>query len=140
VNARALITVAIALVVLSPVARRRGWDDFPISSYPMFSRGDLGGAQSLAHVLIVHADGRRTPAPPSIVGSPEPMVVLSIVAQAVRNGTARELCTAVAARVRDADAVSVEVVVSAFDAMKYFRDGKRAPESRQVHASCRIPR
>lgn len=136
---RAATTLAIALVVLSPLARPKGWDDFPISSYPMFSRADVAGVHGLAHVLVVHASGARTPATPSEVGSPEPMVAMITVLRAVQQGTAGELCALVAANVRAPDAVAVEVVVSEFDAAKYFRE-TREPEARQVHASCPVKR
>lgn len=136
--ARPALTIGIALVVLSPLAR--GKDDFPLSSYPMFSRGDIAGLQSLAHALVVHADGRRTPAKPSQVGTPEPMVANAIVAHAINRGSAAELCAMVAANVSEADAVSVEIVLSQYDAKRYFLEGKHEPASRVVHASCPVTR
>lgn len=137
---RAATTLAIALLVLSPLGRSSTWDDFPISSYPMFSRGDMGGVHGLAHAIVVHADGRRTPATPTEVGSPEPMVANQIIVRAVLETRTPELCRLIASHVHDADAVAVELVVSAYDARKYFVEGKREPEARDVHATCPVTR
>lgn len=137
---RSLVTVGIGLVVMSPVLRPRLWDDFPISSYPMFSRGDVGGAQELAQALVVYADGRRAPATPSQVGSVEPMVAMMTIWQSVRLGKGSELCALVASRVTDPNAEAVEIVVSAFDAKTYFQENRRAPQSRIVHAHCEVKR
>ncbi|MFO0735701.1 MAG: hypothetical protein U0270_07470 [Labilithrix sp.] len=137
---RPLITLGIALVVLSPLARPSRWDDFPISSYPMFSRSDIAGNHLLAHALVVHADGRRTPATPAQVGTPEPMVANAIVLHAIERGTAAELCPVVAANVGEADAVAIEVVMSEYDARRYFVEGKREPDARVVHATCPVKR
>ena len=137
---RSLVTVGIALVVMSPVLRPSTWDDFPISSYPMFSRGDIAGPQELAQALVVFADGHRTPATPSQVGSVEPMVAMTTIWQAVRLGKTSELCTLIASHVTDPNAVAVEVVVSAFDPKTYFQSNDRAPQSRTVHARCEAKR
>lgn len=52
----------VAGVVLSSLTRPRGWDSFPVSSFPMFSRDDLGTVGSPAHVLLVLPDGTERPA------------------------------------------------------------------------------
>ena len=138
-----LVTLALAAAILSPLARARGWDSFPISSYPMFSRGDLGTVNELAHVVLVGADGARRPAKPALVGSPEPMIAMSIARTHVDRGAGRELCAAVAERAREhTDAVAVEVVTSVFDTRRYFSDapGARAPLERTVVARCEVPR
>jgi hypothetical protein len=137
---RAGLTLAISLIVLSPLARRKGWDDFPLSSYPMFSRSDVGGLQALAHVLVVHADGRRTPARPIEIGTPEPMVANAVAVHAITDGRSEELCAEIAKNVRDGDAVRVEVVVSEYDVKKYFVEGPREPRARVVYASCAVKR
>ncbi|MBX3207076.1 MAG: hypothetical protein KF764_18665 [Labilithrix sp.] len=141
----ATVTLVLGALVLSPLARARGWDSFPLSSYPMFARGNLGSVNELAHALLVLADGTRVPASPSLVGTPEPMVATAIVRGHVTRGTAADLCASVAARARDAravDAVAVEIATSAFDARRYFSGapGARAPLERTVHARCEIAR
>ncbi|MBX3231595.1 MAG: hypothetical protein KIT84_23795 [Labilithrix sp.] len=134
---RAAITIGIAALLSSPLARPVGWDDFPISSYPMFSR-DIGRTATLAHALVVQADGGRAPAAPSLVGTPEPMVAGMIVMRAIDGGTARALCAGIAARATEG--VAIEIVTSEFDSTRYFQDDERAPLARTVHARCDVPR
>lgn len=139
-----VVTLVLGVLILSPLARERGWDSFPISSYPMFARGDLGTVNELAHVLLVGPDGGRTPAAPSLVGTPEPMIAMTIVRTHVERGSAAELCAGIASRARDArtGAVAIEVVTSSFEARRYFsgRPDARAPLERVVHAQCEVAR
>lgn len=139
------VTLALAVLVVSPLALPRGWDSFPISSYPMFSRGDLGTVVTVSHVLLVGAEGSggragpRRPAPPSMVGTPEVMVAKGIVEAAIASGRAATLCGRVAARARaeDTEVRRVEVVTSTFDTRRYFAESTE-PSARVVHASCRV--
>jgi hypothetical protein len=132
-NARWGITAALSLAIVSPVLRERGWDSFPISSFPMFSRGDLGTRVRMAYVVLVDPDGTRRPAPPSVVGSPEPMVAKNIVENAIARDEAPGLCQRIAGRVPSG--VEVEIVISVFDTTRYFTD--RAPLERTVSARCK---
>lgn len=131
------ITAALALAIVSPVARDRTWDSFPFSSFPMFSRGDLGTHVWMGHVVLVTRDGQRRPAPPSLVGSPEPMVAKNIVENAIHRGEAPGLCRDIAGRA-PADAVSVEIVTSVFDTTRYFTDP--TPLERHIVHSCNVSR
>jgi hypothetical protein len=136
VSWRALVTLAILGLVLSPLARSPTWDSFPVSSYPMFSRGDLGSVATLAHVVLVGENGERRPAPPSAIGTPEPMIAGAIIVTHVERGTSAELCAVVAARIRGT-ATAVEVVRSTFDTERYFRVD-RTPVAREVLARCEV--
>jgi hypothetical protein len=136
-KARWGITAAIALAIVSPLARARTWDSFPISSYPMFSRGDLGTQLAMGHVVLVDREGKSRAAPPSLVGTPEPMVVKTVIDRAIVEGRAPELCARIAERA-PADVVRVEVVASIYDTRRYFSDP--TPLSREVHASCAVSR
>lgn len=150
----------LALAVLYPLTRPRGWDDYPISSYPMFSRGDIGRVVPLGHAVIVgqgRGDGSggagagaegeaRRPVPLALIGTPEPMVAKSIVEKAIARGAASDLCKTLAARVGAEEAsrgsqapLAVEIVTSTFDTRAYFAEG-RAPVRREVHARCEVPR
>lgn len=157
VRMRAWVTVAaLSLAVLYPLSRPRGWDDFPISSYPMFSRGDIGHVVPLGHAVLVEAGeageagaSRRTqPVPLALLGTPEPMVAKSIVENAIAKGTAADLCRALAARIAAEDVAralppaprAVEIVTSTFDTRAYFAEGGRRPMRREVHARCEIGR
>jgi hypothetical protein len=138
--ARAVTTVVLSAAIVSPVAREPRWDSFPISSFPMFSRGNLGSVVALGHAVLVTEDGARRPAVPTLVGTPEPMVAKNLVEGAIARGAAFELCARIAARaVGEApDARSVEIVTSVFDTRRYFEDPR--PVSREVHASCEVHR
>jgi hypothetical protein len=134
---RWLLTAALGAAIASPLARDAKWDDFPISSFPMFSRGDLGTRLSLGHVVLVGRDGVRRPAPPSLVGSPEPMVAKNLVESAIAEDRARTLCGSIAVRA-PRDVATVEVVSSVFDTTRYFADP--TPIERHVIASCDVSR
>ena len=136
-NARWAISGLLAAAILSPLVRERAWDSFPISSYPMFSRGDLGTQVALGHALLVDREGKRRPAPPALVGTPEPMVAKNVVERAIGDGRAADLCARIAARSPE-DVVSVEIVTSVFDTQRYFSDP--TPIRRKVHASCNVSR
>ncbi len=136
------VTLALVALVLSPLLFPVGWDDFPISSYPMFSRADLGDETSLSHAVLVSENGETRPAPPSVVGSPEVMVAKGLVERAIARGDADALCARIAERARrkgDA-ATAVEIVTSTFLLRRYFasREGRR-PLRREVHARCPLP-
>lgn len=141
------VTIALASAVLFPVTKSPGWDSFPISSYPMFSRGDLGTSVSVSHVVLVTSAGERRPAPPALVGTPEPMVAKALVETAIARGDTAGLCARVAARAKaeGETAARVEVATSVFDTKAYFSSDAvvareaRSPSNRSVHASCAIP-
>lgn len=141
---RSLGTVVLAAAILSPLTFRAGWDSFPLSSYPMFSRADLGRINELAHVVLVRRDGTTLPASPTMIGTSEPMTAKAIVRNHVTRGTASELCVATAARARETttDVIAVEVVTSVFDTRRYWSTAPdaRAPLERKVHARCEVPR
>ncbi|MBX3199452.1 MAG: hypothetical protein KF894_15065 [Labilithrix sp.] len=134
----------LAAGILSPLARERGWDSFPISSYPMFSRGTIGAVNELAHAVLVLDGGGRAPASPALLGTPEPMVATAIVRAHLARGSSEDLCAAVAARARSArpEAVAVEIVRSRFDARRYFsaEPDAREPLERTVYARCEVAR
>ena len=132
-KARWLLTVVLGGIILSPLVRDRDWDSFPISSFPMFSRGDLGTRVRIGHVILVAEDGTRRPAPPSVIGSPEPMVAIKIVENALARDESYGLCVRVAGRAPPGVA-KIEVVSSVFDTSRYFTDP--TPLERTVHSSC----
>lgn len=137
------LSAGLVLLMLSALARPLTWDSFPISSYPMFSRGDLGRVLGVEHVLYVTNDGKRTPVPSALLGTPEPMVATAIVDAHIARGTAAELCKVVASRMKErgspAGVVAIEVATSWFDTKAYFTR-TRAPKSRTIHAGCAVPR
>ncbi len=141
-------TLVATALVMAPVVAPRGWDDFPLSTYPMFSRGDLGSVADLDHVVVRFSDGTSAPAPPSTFGTPEVMVAMKVISGAIARGEAEALCeraaeakeTATATGKSGGRALFVEVVTSRFDARRYFvAEAMRAPLERKVHARCAVP-
>ena len=141
---RGLVTAAFAALILAPAFAPSGWDDFPVSTYPMFSRGNLGAEAELDHVLVTREDGTTSPAPPEALGTPEVMVAMKVVAGAVARGEAGALCARTLAAVRARDrgssnrgAISASIVTSRFATRRYFTTGaESALLSRTVHARC----
>jgi hypothetical protein len=131
-------TLIFAALVLVPLAMPVGWDSFPISSYPMFARGDLGTVVPVSHALLLTEGEGRRPAPPSLIGTPEVMVAKNIVELAIAQGRAAELCAKIAANA-GGEARQVEIVTSTFDTRRYF-EVSREPLAREVHARCEVPR
>lgn len=146
-RARALYAYGVSLVlvaaVVMPGLRPLGYDSFPWSSYPMFSR-ERPREATVTHVVGLSFDGqRRRPVPPPILGSDEVLQAAATIHGAVRGGRARELCRQVAERLASASEWSdfewVEVASDRYDVLEYF-SGARAPLERTIHTRCRIRR
>lgn len=142
--ARWTFTAAIAGAVLSPILRPKGWDDYPISSYPMFARGDLGRVVALSHAAFVMRDGTRAPVPSRYFGTSEPMMALFVIDGAIGRGEAAALCAnvreqAAAAHDHAGSLAAIEILTSTFDTHAYFRESPDlALRGRQVHARCEV--
>jgi hypothetical protein len=140
-----VVGLALLSAVLSPALAEPGHDSFPLSSYPMFSRGRPDTGLVLVQALGVHEGGRRVPLPPRVSADTyEVLQSMAVLERAVREGPARTdaLCRAIAERARAAglEGVSaVELATSRFDVVDYF-ERERAPLAREVHARCEVPR
>lgn len=140
-----LLSAGLLLAVTSPAFRDPPRDDFPLSSYPMFTsrRGDVASVRT---VLGVTRQGRHeTLDPLRIAGDSWVILAAATVDEAVRAGpdAARALCDAVARRVaadpaRRGRLASLEVVTEVYDTRRFFA-GDEAPRERRVHASCPVP-
>ena len=132
---RPLITLGIALVVLSPLARPSRWDDLPISSYPMFSRSDIASNHLLAHASSFTPIGRRTPphrrrSAPRSRWSRTPSSLHAI------ERAPPPVVPVVAANVGEADAVAIEVVMSRARRAAVFR--RRKARARCARGACDV--
>lgn len=140
--ARWAFTAAIAGAVLSPLLRPRTWDDYPISSYPMFARGDLGRVVALSHAAFVMRDGTRAPVPSRYFGTSEPMMALFVIDGAIGRGEAPALCARIreqAANEHEGSVAAIEILTSTFDTHAYFRESpERALRERTLHARCEV--
>jgi hypothetical protein len=138
-----VVGLALALAVVSPALRPSPRDSFPLSTYPMFSRGRPDTDLSLVQALGVRPDGARFPLPPRITADTyEVLQSMVVLDRAVREGRAGGLCEAIAARARAAaseDVAAVEIATSRFDVVRYFEEAPR-PLARVVHARCEVER
>lgn len=134
-----VVSVAVVVLVGSPLLGFFAGDSFPVSTYPMFARA-RGTEVSLPHVVVVRADGSERPATPSEVANDEVIQAVSTLRQAIRAGedATGALCARVASRVGDG-AAEVRVVTSRYDAVAYYT-GERAPLGQTVHVTCPVGR
>ena len=129
-----LVIVAVGVPLLGVVG-----DDFPISTFPMFASARPEEV-SIAHTVVIAADGTQRLPSPSAVANDEVIQAAETVRQAVRQGPAAtaRLCRLVADSVGGGAGARVEVVTERFNAVPYF-DGQTQPLERVVHASCAAP-
>jgi hypothetical protein len=133
---RRLAAVAVLAAVLSPAITEH--DSFPLSTYPMyaFRRGRLDTFQV---VLGVDATGADRPLPLRVVANTDdPLIGESLVAQAIRAGSADRLCEQIAGRV-DATTATVLVAEEVHDVIARARH-KPSLTKRTVHAECAVTR
>jgi hypothetical protein len=128
------VTVAVGAVVLAPALLPDPADDFPISTYPMFTieRGDV---VDLDTAVLVDDDGRHRLSPEAIGGTDEIVAAAVTVSNAVAGGAATLalLCQDIADRVDDDG--EVQIVTERHDAVDLLRDGAPAIEV-TVHERC----
>ncbi|HWL45499.1 MAG TPA: hypothetical protein VNQ73_21340 [Ilumatobacter sp.] len=125
---------AAAIAVLAwPAVDPSSTDSLPVSNYPMFAR-PRPSVNRFPVVVLHDADhGERRLDPREISGTDQPMQAAMTVSQAVREGTAAELCAEIAAAL--AEPGTIEVVTATYDAIAWF-DGDERPIEREVHAAC----
>jgi hypothetical protein len=140
-------TLALSALVLWPATWGGVVDDFPLSSYPMFSMKRTDPTVRLPSALGVTEDGRRVTLAPEIVGTEEVTHAARTLWAAIRRGreAGRALCREMAERVarsRDAELAGVkrvEIVLRRYDAVAYF-SGQTEPASSRRHARCKVER
>jgi hypothetical protein len=133
---RRLAMIFVPVVLMTPALN--GKDSFPISDYPMyaFRRASTDRFQA---VLGETSTGAIRPLPMSLVADTnDTLIAESLIAQAIRDGSAMRLCERVASRV-GADIQRVLVVEEIHDVVNRLR-GRTSLEERNVHAACALPR
>jgi len=135
-----LVSATLVGAVLWPLQKAKPKDDFPLSTYPMFSR-KRPSEVSIDHVVAV-AGERQEALPPDLVASGEVLQAKATITQKLRRGRrgAEELCRQVAERMAaDEDyawADRIEVRSDRYLVLGYF-SGARKPIWSRVHARCR---
>lgn len=134
-----LVLASLLTGVLVPLGWPLGRDDFPVSSYPMFTH-KREQVMDTVHVLAMSADGSAQPVPPEFVANGAVMQAAATIARAIAIGNASALCARVAGNLTRQARVGVNelvVATSTYDTVAYFRDsGGRVPLQRTEHARC----
>ena len=131
-----LIGITTACAVAAP-AILFGRDDFPLSTYPMFSyrRSTIF---EIPRALGVRKDGTRVYISPEAVANDEVLQAASAIKRAIRRGpsAALALCQRIIGRLRSrSELIAVELATARFDAVRYF-GGDQQPLATRVHARC----
>ena len=129
-----MVTVVAVAVVAAPAVLPEPEDDFPVSTYPMFT-AERGRVVDLDTAVLVDADGRHRLSPEEVGGTDEIVAAAVAVSRAIAGGPAAlaVLCQDIAERV-DASG-TVEVVTERHDAVGLLQDGAPAL-STNVHHEC----
>jgi len=140
--AYALLFAAVALT-LSPLARG-GKDDFPLSSYPMFSNPKDATAV-VDHAVLVFVDGSERVVEPRQLGTDEVLQAETILTRAVRGGkkASTKLCELIAERIATTPPdgprpTAVEIRTVTYDSAEYLRDPTAPPKKRVLRARCAV--
>lgn len=127
--------------VLSPLLRDPPRDDFPLSSYPMFSKPPKAATARVPHVVAVSREGRHRPVGPGLVGTEEVLQAHQTIDVAIRRGEAEALCQRLARSVASdasfGDVEALEIRTDVFDVFSYF-EGDRRPLRTRVHGRCAV--
>jgi hypothetical protein len=131
---RWLLTLVVGAVVVAPAVLPDADDDFPISTYPMFTT-ERGEVVDLDTAVLVDDEGRHRLSPETIGGTDEIVAAAVTVSNAVAGGSAALdlLCQDIAERIDDDG--EVEIVTERHDAVDLLRDGA-PPISVTVHERC----
>lgn len=139
-----VLSLAVALAMLSPVLRRPPVDSFPLSTYPMFANPRPPVAEFDAAYGVTDDGDLETLSPTLIAGDPWPTLSVEVLARArvggnrARSKTCREIAGRVAESSRE-DLVAVVLVRERHDVRRYFR-GRERPLARTRLARCLVPR
>jgi len=136
-------TVLVVAAMLVPVVLDR--DDFPLSTYPMYSTARTR-EQSLVTAVGVDAAGARSRLSLGIIGaSDDPLIVAAGLRSAIADGRTQEQCTGIAERLASSHVdgmlqrsiVAVEVVTERVDVVAEVV-GAPSVLDRTVHARCEV--
>jgi hypothetical protein len=132
---RAVITAGVVGLLALPVLIDR--DDFPLSTYPMYSR-TRSSEVSFVTANGLDAAGERRRLGLDVIGaSDDPLVVAGELRADVRAGRTDERCRAMLARLPadDEATVAVEVVTERHDTVEHAA-GRSSLIERTVHVRC----
>jgi hypothetical protein len=129
--------------VLVPLWRDLEHDSLPLSNYPMFT-ARRAQVTSIERAIGVADDGSEHVLAPELTGGTvEVIQAAQTIFDAIRAGSAADLCIEIAGRITDSgddDTAAVLVVTERFDVVAALRAADTEPVERRVHASCAVPR
>ena len=131
---RAVLVAVVAVgAVLVPLSRGRADDSLPLSNYPMFT-ARRAQVTSIQRAIGVDADGGEHVLTPELTGGTVEVIhAAQTIFDAIRAGTADELCREIAARVEaTGDPRTAEVVVVTETLRRRRRSHGRRPSARRT--------
>ncbi len=137
------LSLSILLAMLSPLLSSGQEDDFPLTTYPMYS-GAMGKTSRIRTILgITPSGGQETLSPTLIAGDPSVILAVRTAAAARRPADKLALCSRVAERVaadpeRSARYTELVFLTERYDAPAFFL-GATEPAATKVHARCPVP-
>ncbi|HEY8057760.1 MAG TPA: hypothetical protein VID94_03370 [Acidimicrobiales bacterium] len=134
---RWVVTVVVGLIVVAPALLPDPADDFPISTYPMFTR-ERGEVVDIDTAVRVDAAGRHRLSPETVGGTDEIVGAAVTVSRAIAGGDASltRLCGEIADRVDEPG--TIEIVTERHDAVALLQNGTE-PLRVTVHERCEAP-
>lgn len=138
-----LVGVVLIAAVVSPALGDPPRDDFPLSTYPMFTARRT--TAWLHGAVAVFPEGHEEALSPSLIcGSMEVMQAAQTVRQALAQRRARPLCEEIAVRVGAdsslAGATAVRVIGMKYEPIVWFGQVDPQPLERRQHARCPVRR
>jgi hypothetical protein len=139
----ALVGVVAVGAVLVPLWRDLDQDSLPLSNYPMFTvrRPQV---TSIERAIGIAVDGSEHVLAPELSGGTVEVIhAAQTIVDAIRAGSADDLCEEIAARVADSDderTTDVAIVTERFDVVAALRTDDPQPMDRRVHARCEVVR
>jgi hypothetical protein len=138
----AFVGIVAVGAVLVPLWRDVSHDSLPLSNYPMFTARRSQVTSIQRAIGIAEDGGEHVLAPELTGGTVEVIQAAQTIFDAIRAGTAGELCTEIAGRVADSgdvDTAAVLVVTERFDVVAAVSADEPQPIDRDIHARCGVP-
>jgi hypothetical protein len=137
----ALVGIVAVGAVLVPLGRDLGADSLPLSNYPMFT-ARRSQVTSIERVIGLAPDGSEHILSPELTGGTVEVIhAAQTIVDAIRAGSADELCAEIAARVADSNderIAEVIVVRERFDVVTALDNDDPEPVDREIHAVCAV--
>lgn len=133
-----VLTLVFGVAVILPAIPGLMGDDFPISTYPMFS-GRQSETATIARAEGLRADGSASRLQPSLVANDEVIQAFETLRQAISKGpeATLALCRRIAGRVSAHDYTEIRLLTETYNVIEYF-DSDKGPLTSSVQASCEV--